>query len=122
VSGVCVVPAVSAAVAAGVVVFVVELIAFFFALGAVAVCVEAAVCAEAIDPTIRNAPTQKLAANFRYLFIDPSCHPFSTPSPTNPGRYNFRSNQPPQLRTLTCCDTNEVFQSASADLNFMQSG
>jgi hypothetical protein len=26
------------------------------------------------------------------------------------------------LRTLTCCDTNEVFQSASADLNFMQSG
>jgi hypothetical protein len=99
-----------------VVVFVVELPAFFFAFGV------AVVCAGAIDPATRNALTQKLAANFKYLFIDPSCHPFSTPAPTSPGRYNFRVNNPGQLRPSTCCDTNEVFQSASADLNFMQSG
>jgi hypothetical protein len=28
------------------------------------------VCAPAIDPAIRNALIQKLAANFKYLFID----------------------------------------------------
>jgi hypothetical protein len=49
------------------VVFVVELPAFFFAFGVVVVC------AGAIDPATKNALTQKLAANFKYLFIDPSC-------------------------------------------------
>jgi hypothetical protein len=103
--GVCVVPAVSAAVAGGVVVFVVELLAFFFALGGVAVC------AEAIDPTIRNALTQKLAANFKYLFIDPSCHPFSTPAPTIPGRYNFCINRP-----LSCGPSHAVIQTKYSSL------
>jgi len=54
-------------VGVGAVVFVVELPAFFFAFGVVAVC------AGAIDPATKNALTQKLAANFKYLFIDPSC-------------------------------------------------
>jgi hypothetical protein len=59
---------VASAVGAGVVaVFVVELPAFFFAFGV------AVVCAGAIDPATKNALTQKLAANFRYLFINPSC-------------------------------------------------
>jgi hypothetical protein len=38
--------------------------AFFFAFGVVVVC------APAIDPAIRNALIQKLAANFKYLFIN----------------------------------------------------
>jgi hypothetical protein len=43
--------------------FVAELPPFFaFAVGVV--------CAITTDPAIRNAPIQKLAANFKYLFID----------------------------------------------------
>jgi hypothetical protein len=52
---------------------------FFFAF-AFAVDV---VCAVAIEPAARNALTQKLAANFRYLFIaDLSRNFFSTTSST----------------------------------------
>jgi hypothetical protein len=58
-----------------VVVFVVELPAFFFAFGVVVVC------AGATDPATKNALTQKLAANFKYLFIDPSCTRSVHPSP-----------------------------------------
>jgi len=43
---------------------VVELPLFFFAFGA------GVVWAMAIDPVTRNALIQKLAANFKYLFID----------------------------------------------------
>ena len=39
---------------------------FVFAVGAL--------CAMAIDPAIRNALIQKLAANFKYLFIDALSH------------------------------------------------
>jgi hypothetical protein len=42
---------------------VVELPLFFFGF------VVGVVCAMAIDPATRNALIQKLAANFRYLFI-----------------------------------------------------
>jgi hypothetical protein len=41
----------------------VELPLFFFGFGA------GVVCAVAIDPATRNALIQKLAANFKYLFI-----------------------------------------------------
>ena len=37
---------------------------FFFVFA-----VDVVVCAIAIDPVIRNALIQKLAANFKYLFI-----------------------------------------------------
>ena len=75
--GVCVLPDVAAGVALGVVVefedeVVVELVAFFLAFVVELDCEEDAVCAEAIDPAIKNALTQKLAANFRYRFIDSS--------------------------------------------------
>jgi len=102
---------------------VVELPLFFFAL---AVDV---VCAPAIDPVIRNALIQKLAANFKYLFIDVlsrtgfgSYTLSSTPAALPLRRYNFRVNPAFGLRPSACCVTNEVFQSVSADLNFMQSG
>lgn len=104
-SGVAVVPAVSAAVADGVDVFVVELLAFFFALGGVAVC------AEPIDPTIRNALTQKLAAYFRYRFIDPSCYPFSTPAPSAPVDTTSASTDP-----LSCGPSNAVIQTKYSSL------
>ena len=42
---------------------VVELPLFFFGFGV------GVVCAMAIDPVTRNALIQKLAANFKYLFI-----------------------------------------------------
>ena len=61
--------------------FVVELPLFFFAL-AVTVDVDV-LCAVAIDPAARKALTQKLAANFRYRFIDHlSRYFFSTASST----------------------------------------
>jgi hypothetical protein len=66
--------------------FVVELPLFFFALG-VTVDVDV-LCAVAIDPAARKAPTQKLAANFRYRFIVHLSKYFfstasSTPTPTH---------------------------------------
>jgi hypothetical protein len=104
-------------------VLVVELPIFLFAF---AVDV---VCAVAIDAVTRKALIQKLAANFKYLFITSSPEPglrLTSPvqytHPAAPSRYNFCGTTHLQLRSPTCCDTNEVFQSASADLNFMQSG
>ena len=87
------------------------------------------VCAPAIDPAIRNALIQKLAANFKYLFIGilfpkqvstsitPSVHP-----PLCAASIQLPQHRTLQLRPSACCDTNDIFQSASADLNFMQSG
>jgi hypothetical protein len=103
--------------------FVVEL-PFFFAL---AVDV---VCAITIDPVIRNALIQKLTTNFRYRFIDilfpkqvsTSITPLQYTEPCPLRRYNFRAIGRAELRPSACCDTTYIFQSASADLNFMQSG
>jgi hypothetical protein len=63
--------------------FVVALPGFFFAF------VVGVFCAEAIDPVIRNALIQKLAANFRYRFIAVPSRNFlsntsSTPTPMHP--------------------------------------
>ena len=101
---------------------VVELPLFFaFAVGVV--------CAPAIDPAIRNALIQKLAANFKYLFIGilfpkqvSTSSPLQYTQPCTLRRYNFRATGRQGLRPFACCDTNDIFQSASADLNFMQSG
>jgi hypothetical protein len=104
-------------------VLVVELPFFFFAF------VVDVVCAMAIDPAIRNALIQKLAANFKYVFIDVLSRtgfrqplPVQYTHPIEPSRYNFRATVALKLRSSTCCDTTDIFQSASADLNFMQSG
>ena len=74
----------------------VELPFFVFAVGVV--------CAPAIDPATRNALIQKLAANFKYLFIailfpkqvSTSINPFSTPSPA---RLVDTTSAPPATRS-----------------------
>jgi hypothetical protein len=64
---------------------------FFFGLAV------GAVCATAIEPAARNAPTQKLAANFKYRFIvDLSGNFFSTASSTpTPTRLVDTTSAPP---------------------------
>ena len=77
---------------------VVELVLLFFPLAVDAVV--DVLCAEAIDPTTRNALTQKPAANFRYPFIaNLSRNFFSTTSSTlTPLRRVDTTSAPPPPR------------------------
>jgi hypothetical protein len=89
-----------------------------------------AVCATAKEPANNNTPTAKLEANSNSLFISVISSsrfvrlpPAQYTHPFTGCRYNFRV----KIFSTSCdparaCDTNDVFQSASADLNFMQSG
>ncbi len=68
---------------------------FFFGLA-----VDVDVCATAIEPTARNALTQKLAANFRYRFIADLSSDFvsntsSTPMPSRRVDTTSAAPQPP---------------------------
>ncbi len=93
---VCVEPVVSAAGAGVVVVFVVELLAFFFAFGVV-------VCAKAIEPATKNALKISLHRSLLY--------PSSTPVAAQRGRYNFRSTIPG-----SCGHTHAVVQTKYSSL------
>jgi hypothetical protein len=95
----------------------------FFAFAVVALC------ATANEPASSNTLIAKLPTNsISFLIRNLSSIRFvrSTPAqythPPASRRYNFRVKNLHKLRRYPACGTNNTFQSASADLNFMQSG
>jgi hypothetical protein len=95
----------------------------FFAFAVVAFC------ATANEPASNNMLIAKLPTNSISLLISNlSSIGFVHPPPAQythppaPRRYNFRVKNLHKLQPYSACGTNNTFQSASADLNFMQSG